>query len=100
MTYEQVQAKIDAQAAAKLRAQAIVEVSEDLEAVVKSETGRVITEELTRILDIIHAMKQAIEAAPEKNPRAMILKLLGGMHNRLSIVSAGYAAGSLPKVGK
>jgi hypothetical protein len=97
VTYEQVQAKIDAQAAAKLRAQAIVEVSEDLGAVVKAETGRVIAEELTKIIDIIHAMKQAIEASPENNPRAMILKLLGGMHNRLSGISAGYAAGSLPK---
>jgi predicted methyltransferase MtxX (methanogen marker protein 4) len=100
VTYEKVAAAIEAKEQAKLRAQAIVEVSEDLEAVVKSETGRVISEELTNILDIIHAMKQAIEASPEKNPRAMILKLLGGMHNRLSIISAGYAAGSLPKVGK
>jgi hypothetical protein len=97
MTFEQVQTKIADREAAKLRAKAIVEVSEDLEAVVKSETGRVIAEELTRIIDVIHAVKQAIDASPEKNPRAMILKLLGGMHNRLSIISAGYAAGSLPK---
>jgi hypothetical protein len=97
MTYEQVQAKIAEKERAKILAKEIVEISADLKAMVDTQAAGVIVEEFNRIIDIIHAVKQAIEASPEKNPRAMILKLLGGMHNRLSIISAGYAAGSLPK---
>jgi hypothetical protein len=98
VTYEEVQNKIADREKAKLRAQAIVEVSEDLEAAVKTETARVIVEEVAKIVDLLHGMKNAIEASPEKNPRVLIIKLLGKMENRLSIISAGYAAGSLPKV--
>lgn len=97
MTYEQVQDKLAAQEAAKLRAKAIVEVSEDLEAVVKMEAARVIVEEIKRLLDILHEAKRVIEEAPGKNPRVLIVKLLGKMANRLSVISAAYAAGSLPR---
>jgi hypothetical protein len=100
MTYEQIQDKLAAQEAAKLRAKAIVEVSADLEVVVKTEVGRVVVEEITKILDLLHKAARAIEAAPEKNPRVFIVKLLGKISNRLSVISAGYAAGSLPKVQK
>ena len=100
MTYEGVQAKIDAQEAAKLRAKAIVEISEDLKAEVQTRAGCVIVEEIAKILDLLHEAVRLIEAAPEKNPRLLIIKLLGKMENRLSVISAGYAAGSLPKVGK
>jgi hypothetical protein len=98
MNESDIRAKIAAGDAAKQRAKAIVELSEDLEDVVKAEAARVIGEEITRILRILDEAKQAIEAHPDKNPRALVLKCLGKMANRLTVISAGYAAGSLPQV--
>lgn len=97
MNESDIRAKIAAGDAAKQRARAIVELSEDLEAAVKTEIARVIGEEITKIIAILQEAKQAIEAHPDKNPRALVLKCLGKMSNRLTAISAGYASGSLPK---
>jgi hypothetical protein len=99
-SYEQVADRIAAREAAKLRARAIIESAEDLEAVVKHEVGRIVSEEIRMVQDVLHEGKLAIEAAPEKNPRLIVIKWLDKMSNRLSVISAGYAAGSLPKVQK
>ena len=100
MTYEQIANRLAAQETAKLRARAIIESAEDLEAIVIQEVGRIVSEQIQMVQDVLHEGKIAIEACPEKNPRLTVIKWLDKMSNRLSVISAGYAAGSLPKVQK
>ena len=84
----------DAQELAK---RIVEECGDGLRGVVRMEAGRLIREHLNETLDSIHEAQRLIEANPRKNPRNFIIKTLGGISNKLTILSAAYASGALPK---
>jgi hypothetical protein len=100
MTYEEIRDRIAAQDENKARARAIVEIAEDLQWAFKTERARVISEEIGKAINVLNEARIAIEANPRKNPRRFILRWINNLSNQLSAISAGYAAGSLPKVEK
>ena len=99
MTYEQITAKLAAQEAAKLRAKAIVEISEDLKAEVQTRTGCVIVEEIGKVIDVLDEAKNRIGLAPTKTmKRQDMIRLIDKMENRLTVIS--WLCGRFtPKVG-
>jgi hypothetical protein len=97
---ENVNAKVEANKSAKETARVIVEISEDLTAVVKMEVARLFAEEVGPVLDAIHEAKESIQAGKGRLSREKIVRYLEGLYNRLTIIRAGYLGGSLPKVDK
>lgn len=66
------------------RARQILDSAENIEEIVKQEVGRLMAEHLRSTLDLLHKISRAVNDA----------------ENHITALSAGYAAGSLPKVGK
>lgn len=92
-----VQAQIAARQAAQERARHIIETAENLEVVVKSEVSRRMSEHLAEVQDNIRATIEAVEKRDAKISRMLVLRALVGISNRLSILSAAYQSGALPK---
>lgn len=90
---ENVRKKLAEQSASVMVAKAIVELSEDLGDSVNLIAGQVICSEIDEALDALAHAKTQIEANSDKNPRAYILRMIGKISNRLTIVSAAYRAG-------
>ena len=94
---ETVREKIGARELAQESARQILETAENMQGVVRMEIGRVMSQELGDALNAIHEAQRMIEAYPRKNPRQFVIKTLGKVSNRLTILSAAYASGALPK---
>ena len=98
MTWDDnVRFKIAAIDASRVQAKAIVELSEDLEDVVKRVAGGIISDEIGRALGILEDAQARINETPHKNPRDYLLKVIAGISKRLTAVSFAYQAGSLSR---
>jgi hypothetical protein len=94
---DNVRSKIAEKDAARVQGKAIVELSEDLEDVVKRVAGGIISDEIGRALGILEDAQARINETPHKNPRDYLLKVIAGISKRLTAVSFAYQAGSLSR---
>lgn len=94
---ERIRARIAARRAAVEQARAIVHTADNLELVVKTEVGRRMSEHLAEVQDNIRATIDAVEKRGAKVSRMLVLRALVGISNRLSVLSAAYQSGALPK---
>ena len=94
---ETVREKIGARELAQESARQIIETAENMQGVVRMEIGRVMSQELGDALNTIHEAQRLIEAYPRKNPRQFVINTLTKVSNKLSVLSAAYANGTLPK---